>query len=64
VNVYLSIGNSDDKLTQAEWAEYVADMAGAVVCRAKQVHGTWFSLPACPGGVYTSPAFAHRLHST
>lgn len=48
MNVYLSIGNSDDKLTQKEWAQYVADMSGAVVARAKQIHGTWFSLPACP----------------
>lgn len=47
--VYVSIGNSDDKLTQAEWAEFVADvdrlMTGMPHADA-QVHGRWLSEPS------------------
>lgn len=45
--VYISIGNSDDKLTQAEWAAYVAEMLGGVVSLG-HTHGAWYSLPHTP----------------
>lgn len=42
--VYLSIGNSDDKLTQFEWSSFVHEVARDVARRG-HVHGEWFSLP-------------------
>ena len=43
--VYVSIGNSDDKLTQAEWSSFVARVANEVGAYATVVHGAWYSLP-------------------
>jgi hypothetical protein len=48
VTVYVSIGNSDDKLTQAEWAQYVNEVRGKIHGWAKAVHGAWFSAPDSP----------------
>lgn len=44
---YISIGNSDDKLTQAKWSAYVGNV-GFVVLRASELpggalHGFWLS---------------------
>lgn len=33
--VYISIGNSDDKLTQAEWAAFAASVRGAIRAAVK-----------------------------
>jgi hypothetical protein len=48
--VYISIGNSDDKLSQAEWARYYSAVALAVRRAAEApvgaVHGQWVSEPA------------------
>jgi hypothetical protein len=62
MTVYISIGNSDDKLTQKEWCLFVT----AVICRieplAGKVHGSWFSVPfatwqnACWCLEFTDPA--------
>jgi len=46
VTVYLSIGNSDDKLTQAEWADYNLRIAAEVTSYASTIHGAWSSHPA------------------
>lgn len=46
--VYVSIGNSDDKLTQREWSQFVWQFSAEVVGRALNVHGSWFSRPADP----------------
>lgn len=43
MTVYLSIGNSDDKLTQKEWAQFVTRIRADVISTASQVHGAWFS---------------------
>lgn len=46
--VYISIGNSDDKLTQREWCDFVADVDGDleyVLNPHGRVHGRWFSAP-------------------
>jgi hypothetical protein len=48
VTVYLSIGNSDDKLTQMQWADFVRDIERDVLPGAVQVHGNWRSLPDDP----------------
>lgn len=41
---YISIGNSDDKLTQAEWSAFCIDIA-AQVAALGHTHGAWFSVP-------------------
>jgi hypothetical protein len=45
--VYISIGNSDDKLTQRQWSGFVAAVGGAVsraaVMPGGRVHGAWTS---------------------
>lgn len=41
--VYASIGNSDDKLTQARWAEFHGKFSAAVRSLALQVYGDWVS---------------------
>jgi len=46
--VYISIGNSDDKLGQREWCSFVARMDEAVAQEADHIHGRWFSLPDAP----------------
>jgi hypothetical protein len=44
--VYISIGNSDDKLTQAEWAEFYRRTNLAIRNFVEAVHGQWVSEPA------------------
>lgn len=41
--VYCSIGNSDDKLTQAAWSEFHARFAAQIRFYATTVHGAWLS---------------------
>lgn len=41
--VYVSIGNSDDKLTQADWAAFHAAVDGVIRRAARQMHGAWVS---------------------
>ena len=48
ITVYISIGNSDDKLTQTQWSEFWIAMAAEVVSLAQKTHGAWFSNPAGP----------------
>lgn len=43
--VYVSIGNSDDKLSQVRWGEYVTEMVECVREQASAVYGEWYSLP-------------------
>jgi len=45
--VYLSAGNSDDKLTQKQWSDFVIEIS-AEVAGIGHVHGAWFSAPAVP----------------
>ena len=42
--VYISIGNSDDKLTQVEWSSFIIEMITRVVTLGNR-HGEWFSTP-------------------
>lgn len=42
--VYISIGNSDDKLTQIEWSQYCVEMITRVVSIGYK-HGEWYSVP-------------------
>jgi hypothetical protein len=47
--VYISVGNSDDKLPQARWATFVREVRRAVGQTGSydggQVHGDWYSSP-------------------
>jgi hypothetical protein len=43
--VYISIGNSDDRLTQKEWAQYVLEIT-TFVAGLGHTHGAWYSEPA------------------
>ena len=45
--VYISIGNSDDRLTQKQWSDFVLEVS-AEVTSLGHVHGAWFSTPAVP----------------
>lgn len=50
--VYVSIGNSDDKLPQARWAEFAGKvhhvLANAASAYDGHIHGSWFSLACDP----------------
>jgi hypothetical protein len=48
VTVYVSIGNSDDKLRQALWSEFRTQTRGLVRHRALEVFGDWVSPSADP----------------
>lgn len=46
--VYVSIGNSDDELSQREWSNFCLAVNEAVFDQAPAVHGRWFSDPSSP----------------
>ena len=46
ITVYVSIGNSDDKLTQAEWAAFWGETQAAICAHADRIYGEWISAPA------------------
>jgi len=48
VTIYISIGNSDDKLTQSKWQDYVVAMDNLVDYYIAHTHGRWFSAPDTP----------------
>lgn len=45
VTVYIGIGNSDNKLSQQEWARFCAGIDGYIRSVATQFLGEWHSLP-------------------
>ena len=52
INTLISIGNSDDKLPQARWADFIDDVR-SIIDEADSdnrinVHGEWFSAPDQP----------------
>jgi len=52
LNTYISIGNSNDRLSQREWASFIADVKQLIELRSDagilQIHGTWYSGPDQP----------------
>jgi hypothetical protein len=44
-SVYVSIGNSEHKLTQLLWESFWHEVDGVVRGGAAKVHGVWLSLP-------------------
>lgn len=45
--VFIQIGNSDDKLTQAEWASFVQEIRDLFAHKGELI-GEWFSRPDTP----------------
>lgn len=48
LTVYVSIGNSDDKLSQKEWNRFWVAFRFRVFNYAERVHGDWHSIPFSP----------------
>lgn len=61
LNAYISIGNSDDRLSQARWAEFITEIRSFLDDNSDtlirtmshpgmrwQVHGEWYSRPDHP----------------
>lgn len=46
--VYVSIGNSDDKLTQGDWATFYSAVGDVIDRTARVVHGAWVSVSTDP----------------
>lgn len=46
--VYISIGNSDDKLTQVQWVAFVSRTQALLEGHDARFHGNWRSLPDHP----------------
>lgn len=46
--VHIAIGNTDNRLTQQEWAKFWEETDLAVNAAAKVVHGTYLSSPVAP----------------
>jgi hypothetical protein len=45
VIVYVSIGNSDDRLTQSLWSSYTEQVRTVLRRHSASVHGEWYSAP-------------------
>jgi zona occludens toxin (predicted ATPase) len=43
ITVYVSIGNSDDKLTQRQWADFASDIDFIISDWAARILGRWVS---------------------
>ena len=48
ITVYVSVGNSDDKLSQEQWSGFVQQVRITLSGRARETHGEWYSLPDQP----------------
>lgn len=48
VTVYVTVGNSDDKLSQVEWFEYVTTVDTLLREYGQRIHGEWYSAAASP----------------
>ncbi len=46
--ITILLGNSDNKLTQGEWADFCSQVGIAIGLRAKTIHFNGFSLPNSP----------------
>lgn len=45
---YITIGNSDNKLTQADWSAFCAGINAMCRHYSSAIHGEWHSLPSSP----------------
>lgn len=46
--VYITIGNTDDKLGQKQWSDFVKDVDDTIRMYASAIHAYCFSLPNAP----------------
>lgn len=46
--VYATIGNSDDKLSQAQWFRFTGEFVETIRIQADEIHGVWWSAPDTP----------------
>lgn len=56
--VYVSVGNTDNKLSQREWYGLHTEVALFVTVYAKRVLGKWYSEPTSP---YVNACFAFEI---
>lgn len=47
ITAYVTIGNSDDKLSQKEWAAFLLRTHLLLDDHASRMHGSWYSGPGC-----------------
>jgi len=43
--VYVGVGNSDDKLTQRKWADFLRELRDLIRAYPTKIHGWWYSGP-------------------
>jgi hypothetical protein len=48
ITVYISVGNSDDRLTQQEWFTYLQVVDEAISETSERRHGLWYSASRSP----------------
>lgn len=48
MTVHIAIGNSDNRLTQQQWAAYWYEVDRLVQFTAPHIHGAWLSASASP----------------
>lgn len=60
MTIYVSIGNSDDKLSQLEWSAFAGQVQALISSLATQIHGVWFS-PS--GSAFQNACFCFELAS-
>lgn len=65
--IYVSIGNTDNRLTQQRWAEFWEATDFLIRAAASEVHGAWLSAPNAPfqnacWGLEATQANFVRLH--
>lgn len=48
MNAYITIGNSDDKLSQSEWSQFCKDLEFIAAGVERTRWGTWYSAPDAP----------------
>lgn len=46
--IYVSIGNSDDKLTQDDWCHFCCAVVSLIRMETPTVHGEWYSKSGAP----------------
>ncbi|MEU5258966.1 hypothetical protein [Amycolatopsis sp. NPDC021455] len=46
--VYISIGNSDDRLSQLKWASYIHEFRAIMRLIPTEILGDWYSAPDSP----------------
>lgn len=48
MTTYITIGNTDNKLTQQEWSSFITDVVMLVLEHTSEVHFAGFSHPSAP----------------